>query len=172
MKTGREALERMRDPGAEVSAHYMIEEDGRIFQLVKEADRAWHAGVAFWRGHSNINARSIGIEIVNPGHEWGYRAFPEAQLTSVINLCQDILSRHPIEARNIIGHSDIAPTRKTDPGELFPWQRLAENGIGLWPFEGDVTPASLSQFGYDTSNWEAALSAFNRHFRPETFQTS
>ncbi|SCA57424.1 N-acetylmuramoyl-L-alanine amidase, family 2 [Candidatus Terasakiella magnetica] len=167
MKTGAKALERMCDPAAEVSAHYMVEEDGSIFQLVSEDKRAWHAGVAFWRGHTNINARSIGIEIVNPGHEWGYRPFPEAQIMAVITLCKSILSRHMIEPRNIIGHSDVAPTRKMDPGELFPWELLAHEGIGIGEFEGEASQETLAEFGYDITDWQAALTAFNRHFRPE-----
>ncbi len=172
MKSGEEALERMCDPKAEVSAHYMVEEDGRIFQLVDEDKRAWHAGLSHWRGHTNINARSIGIEIVNPGHEWGYRAFPKAQIQSVITLCQTILARHPISARNIVGHSDIAPTRKEDPGELFPWDRLAHEGIGLWTEEvhevatGDFA-GLLQDFGYDIDDLGAALMAFERHFHPQ-----
>ncbi|MDV7340052.1 N-acetylmuramoyl-L-alanine amidase [Terasakiella sp. A23] len=172
MKTGAEALDRMCDPAAEVSAHYMVEEDGRVFQLVDEEKRAWHAGVSHWRGHTNINARSVGIEIVNPGHEWGYRAFPDAQIRSIITLCKAILNRHSIETRNIIGHSDIAPTRKEDPGELFPWARLAQEGIGLWTDEGIETATGdfaglLEDFGYDTTDLGAALVAFERHFHPE-----
>ena len=119
MKSGTSALDRMCEAAAEVSAHYMVEEDGRIFQMVDENMRAWHAGRSYWRGHSNINQRSIGIEIANPGHRFGYRPFPEAQMQSVTLLCQDILTRHAIPARNVVGHSDIAPTRKKDPGELF-----------------------------------------------------
>jgi N-acetylmuramoyl-L-alanine amidase len=169
MQTGQEALERLYDPEAKVSAHYLIEEDGRIFQLVEESKRAWHAGVSYWRTHTNINARSIGVEIVNPGHDWGYRPFPEAQIQSVITLCQDILSRHPIEPRNVVGHSDVAPTRKTDPGELFPWQRLAENKIGLWPFPTEVDATTLQDYGYDISDYEAAITAYRRHFEPASF---
>lgn len=165
MQTGQEALDRMCDPAAEVSAHYMIEEDGRIFQLVEEHKRAWHAGISYWRGHTNINSRSIGIEIVNPGHEWGYHPFPEIQIKSVINLCKNILKRHAIEAQNIVGHSDIAPARKEDPGELFPWELLAKNGIGQWPFP----KMTIEEYGYDMSDAEKAKIAFRRHFMPETF---
>jgi len=166
MKTGKEALMRMCDAKAEVSAHYMVEEDGRIFQLVKEDKRAWHAGVAYWRGHTNINARSIGIEIVNPGHEWGYRSFPEVQINAVITLCQAILKRHHIPPRNVIGHSDVAPARKEDPGELFPWEKLAKNNIGIWP---DDTQKSydLKNFGYKTNTEKADIMAFQRHFTPK-----
>ena len=120
MQTGQEALERLCDPEAKVSAHYLIEEDGRIFQLVEENKRAWHAGVSHWRAHTNINARSIGVEIVNPGHDWGYRPFPEVQIQSVITLCQAILSRHPIEPRNVVGHSDVAQRAKPTPENFSP----------------------------------------------------
>jgi N-acetylmuramoyl-L-alanine amidase len=169
MKTGKAALERMCDPAFEVSAHFMVDIDGTIHQLVSEEKRAWHAGVSYWRGNTNINDRSIGIEIVNPGHEWGYEPFPIVQMESVISLCQDILSRHSIEARNIVGHSDIAPSRKMDPGELFDWNWLAQEGIGLASFEGDATPDNLSEFGYDVSDWEKALIAFRRRFDPLSF---
>ena len=133
MQSGADALERLCDPESSVSSHYLIEEDGRIFQLVDEDKRAWHAGLGIWQDCSDVNSNSIGIEIVNPGHEYGYRPFPEIQIKSVIGLVQDILARHDIPASRIIAHSDMAPDRKEDPGELFPWQQLAENGIGLWP---------------------------------------
>ena len=169
MQTGRAALERLCDPAAEVSAHYLIEEDGTILRLVAEAERAWHAGRSFWRGATGLNARSIGIELVNPGHEFGLAPFPEAQLTALIALACEILARHPIPAVNVVGHSDIAPDRKTDPGELFPWQRLASTGVGLWP---DPVPARASdlpdllvRIGYDPAA-EQAIAAFQRHFRP------
>lgn len=164
------ALQRMTDASAEVSAHYMIKEDGTICQLVDEARRAWHAGVASWRGHEDINSRSVGIELVNPGHEFGYLAFPEPQMTALISLATEIVARHPITARNVVGHSDVAPARKTDPGELFDWQRLATAGLGLWPqkTDGDVEkiPSMLAQFGYDTRDIGAATTAFQRRFRP------
>ncbi len=172
MRTAQDALDRLCDPAAEVSAHFMIDEDGTLNTLVAEADRAWHAGVASWRGHSNINNRSIGIELVNPGHEFGYRAFPEAQIDVLVNLCQGVLERHDIPARNVVGHSDVAPSRKQDPGELFPWEHLAMNGIGLWP--SDVAAAepvstdgvadALTQIGYDVADVDAAITAFQRHF--------
>lgn len=139
MRTGEEALARLRDPAAKVSSHYLVEEDGRVFALVPEARRAWHAGLSFWRGHVGLNDRSIGIELVNPGHEWGYRPFPDAQIEGLIALCHGILSRHPIPPRNVVAHSDVAPARKSDPGELFPWARLAASGIGLWPGEAPAT---------------------------------
>ena len=172
METGHAALERLCDPDAEVSAHYLIDEDGTVYQLADEAERAWHAGVASWRGEANINSRSIGIELVNPGHEFGYRDFTEAQYRALIPLCRDIVARHGIAARNVVGHSDVAPVRKTDPGELFDWQRLAGEGIGMWP---DVSGAAcgdtdvsrlLADIGYDIADEAAALTAFQRHFRP------
>lgn len=135
MRSAVEALERLRDPAAKVSAHYMVEEDGTVHQLVDESARAWHAGVSSWRGNTNINQRSIGIEIVNPGHEFGYRDFPDAQIKSVIALCKAILSRHDIPARNVVGHSDVAPARKQDPGEKFPWGELGKQGIGISPLD-------------------------------------
>jgi N-acetylmuramoyl-L-alanine amidase len=134
MPDGPSALARMQeDKEPRVSAHYMVEEDGRIFQLVQEDKRAWQAGRSAWRGDEDLNSRSIGIEIVNPGHEFGYRPFPDAQIDSVIDLCKGILSRWPIPQPRIVAHSDIAPDRKEDPGELFPWKRLSEDGIGIWP---------------------------------------
>jgi len=163
MKTGQAALQRMCDCTAEVSAHYMVEEDGAIYQLVGEGRRAWHAGVAFWRGNRDINARSIGIEIVNPGHEWGYRAFPGVQMDSVLWLSQQILTRHKIPARNVVGHSDVAPARKQDPGELFPWQWFAQNGVGLWPGQASRPKTRLCDLGYENEGADAVL-AFQRHF--------
>ena len=133
MPTAEDAIVRLCDTNARVSAHYVVDEDGLVFQLVEEQYRAWHAGVSGWRGNTNINARSIGIEIVNPGHEFGYRPFPAVQMQAVTALCKAVLGRHSIPARNVVGHSDIAPERKEDPGELFDWVRLAREGIGLWP---------------------------------------
>lgn len=134
MPDGPSALARMlEDKEPRVSAHYMVEEDGRIFQLVAEDKRAWQAGRSWWRGDEDLNSRSIGIEIVNPGHEFGYRPFPDEQIAAVIDLCRGILARWPIPQNRIVAHSDIAPDRKEDPGELFPWKRLSEAGIGLWP---------------------------------------
>ncbi|MBL8772721.1 MAG: N-acetylmuramoyl-L-alanine amidase [Phenylobacterium sp.] len=188
MKTGEEAIARLRDPEARVSAHYVVEEDGRVFRLVPEERRAWHAGVSFWRGRRGVNADSIGIEIVNPGHEWGYRAFPEAQVAAVIELVADIRSRWTIEDRDIVGHADVAPARKEDPGELFPWKRLAEAGHGLWA-EAPAAPgapigegeegaavfalqAGLTRLGYDLppsgvfdADTAAVVRAFQRHWR-------
>jgi len=171
MRTGATALKWLCDPAAEVSAHYLIEEDGRLFRLVDEAERAWHAGAGLWRGDSNINDRSIGIELVNPGHEYGYRPFPAAQMAALIGLAGDILARHPIPAQNVVGHSDVAPMRKQDPGELFDWRALAAAGIGAWPDApgdgeaGDVG-ALLTEIGYDTNDLELALVAFQRRYLP------
>lgn len=174
MQSAQAALGRLCDPATKVSAHYLIDEDGGVFQLVHEARRAWHAGQSSWRGHTDVNSRSIGIELVNPGHEFGYRAFPEAQIDALIALTQLILARHSIPARNVVGHSDIAPARKTDPGELFPWARLKSYGIGLWPFSGEEkvewlpqeTLRRLAEYGYDIGDPVAAMTAFQRHFRP------
>jgi N-acetylmuramoyl-L-alanine amidase len=179
MQTGQAAIERLRDPEARVSSHYVVEEDGRVFRLVPEERRAWHAGISFWRGRRTLNDVSIGIEIVNPGHEWGYRAFPAAQMAAVTALSRGIIARHPIPARNVVAHSDVAPTRKQDPGELFPWAALADAGVGLWPGGdgGDLgagdwdearVRAALEFVGYDIGDpAEAVLRAFQRHWRPE-----
>lgn len=190
MQTGEAAIARLRDPEAKVSAHYVVEEDGRIYRLVPEERRAWHAGKSFWKGETDINGASIGIEIVNPGHEFGYRAFPEAQIEAVIALVGDIRGRWTIENARIVGHSDVAPARKEDPGELFPWKRLAEAGHGLWfePVpapgpalaEGDkglgvyALQAGLHRLGYEplpSGDYDAetatVVRAFQRHWRPE-----
>ena len=172
MQTAEAALDRLCDAAAKVSAHYVIDEDGLVAPLVVEDKRAWHAGVSFWRGASDINARSIGIELVNPGHEFGYRAFPDAQMAALIDLAGGILGRHSIPARNVVGHSDVAPARKSDPGELFDWAGLAAAGIGLWPDAGeDGDPAEvaamLSDYGYDVTDEAAAITAFQRHFCPQ-----
>ena len=169
MATAVEALARLCDPQSAVSAHYVIDEDGTVTRLVPEARRAWHAGVSSWRGESDINDRSIGIELVNPGHEFGYRPFPEAQMTALISLAHDVLARHSIPPARVLGHSDVAPGRKQDPGELFDWAALAEAGIGLWPkktakAEGDAR-AMLQRFGYDPGA-AGVIAAFQRHFRP------
>jgi N-acetylmuramoyl-L-alanine amidase len=163
------ALDRLCDPNAMVSAHYLIDEDGTVYALVPESKRAWHAGVAWWRGHRDINGRSIGIELVNPGHELGYRDFPAPQMDAVADLARAILARHPIPPRNVIGHSDIAPNRKLDPGERFDWQGLAARGVGLWP-AADGSPGGdvlrlLAEYGYDTATRQV-IAAFQRHFRP------
>jgi len=176
MPSAEAALARLCDPAAEVSAHYLIHQDGRVLALVDEDRRAWHAGQSFWRGQRDINSRSIGIELVNPGHEFGYQPFPDAQMDSLTRLAGQILDRHPIPARNLVGHADIAPQRKQDPGELFAWQELARLGIGLWPSEtnaGIQAPrdvgALLRRWGYqaaEPAEISAAMVAFQRHFRP------
>jgi len=180
MRTAEDAIGRLCDRKAKVSCHYVLDEDGSILRLVDEEKRAWHAGVSRWQGANNINDRSIGIELVNPGHEFGYRPFPEAQMMALIDLSREIVRRHNIVPSRVLGHSDVAPMRKQDPGELFGWQRLAEAGVGLWPkaqpgpwnvaeFERD-----LSRYGYDLDGpggvdqknaREAAVIAFCRHFR-------
>lgn len=171
MESAAAALERLCDPAAKVSAHYLIDEDGQVTALVDEAKRAWHAGVSSWRGEADVNGRSIGIELVNPGHEFGYRDFPDAQMAALEKLATAILKRHPIPPRNVVGHADVAPARKTDPGERFDWRRLAANGIGLWPkhaapADADRVRAMLGRYGYDTADVAAAITAFQRHFRP------
>lgn len=172
MQSGAEAIARLRDPQAVVSAHYVVEEDGTIFRLVPEALKARHAGVSHWRGRSALNANSIGIEVVNPGHEWGYRHFPALQMAALAELCLEILSRHPIPPRHVVGHSDVAPDRKQDPGELFDWEGLAANGIGLWPkrdgpAEGDALEL-LGRIGYRTDlPLDVLITAFQRHWHQE-----
>ncbi len=175
MENAQAALERMCDANARVSAHYMIDEDGTVYRLVDEAMRAWHAGVSSWRGTDNINDRSIGIELVNPGHEFGYRPFPAAQMTALTGLCGAILTRHEIQPTNLLGHSDVAPSRKQDPGELFDWQALAAAGIGLWPTtpvagDGAVDEAAalgtLARIGYAVEDASGdAVAAFQRRYR-------
>jgi len=176
MESGEAALERLCDPDSGVSAHYLIHEDGRVLRLVPEERRAWHAGKSYWRGHTGLNHSSIGIELVNPGHDHGYRDFPDAQIESLILLLADIKDRHGITRGNIVGHSDIAPIRKRDPGELFPWGRLARLRLALprptknlmdpeWTDAGFLL--ALERFGYDVSDSMAATLAFQRRFRPE-----
>lgn len=184
MRSAKEALDRLRDPAAKVSAHYLIDEDGAVVRLVAEEKRAWHAGLSSWRGRTDINGASIGIELVNPGHEFGYRRFPEPQMAALEELARGILSRNPIPARHVVGHSDVAPLRKQDPGELFDWPRLAVAGIGFWPdftIQTSSTPLNLRdsqsqlveigyscpQSGAQDAMTTAAILAFQRHFRPE-----
>ena len=169
MTSGAAALERLCDAQARVSAHYTIDEDGTVYRHVPEDRRAWHAGVSHWAGISNVNARSIGIELVNPGHEYGYRAFPDVQVASLIRLSQGIVMRHPIATSQVLAHSDVAPARKEDPGELFHWEKLAAAGIGLWPqgSAGEVGPEGLVRYGYDPdAPQDKVITAFQRHFRP------
>ncbi|TAL07812.1 MAG: N-acetylmuramoyl-L-alanine amidase, partial [Nitrospirae bacterium] len=133
MKTLGAALERLCDPKARVSAHYLIARDGTVYRLVAENRRAWHAGVSRWAGERDVNGRSIGIELENPGHEFGYRAFPQKQMRALIALARGIVRRRKIPQHRVLGHSDVAPQRKIDPGEKFPWRALAGAGIGYWP---------------------------------------
>jgi N-acetylmuramoyl-L-alanine amidase len=176
MPDGASAIARLRDPEAKVSSHYLVAEDGNVLRLVAEDKRAWHAGRSHWRGITDVNSASIGIEIVNPGHEHGYRPFPEPQVDAVIRLVHAIKDRHEITRGNIVGHSDIAPARKRDPGELFPWGRLARLRLALprptknlmdpnWTEGGFVL--ALERFGYDVTDPMAAIMAFQRRFRPE-----
>ena len=169
MASGEAAIARLIDPAAKVSAHYTIDEDGTIYAMVPEDRRAWHAGVSHWAGETNINSCSIGIELVNPGHEFGYHSFPEAQIAALTTLTHSILMRHPIPSWRVLGHSDVAPARKEDPGELFPWEKLARAGIGLWPVKTVSTAPvnALSGYGYDPdAPQEKVITAFQRHFRP------
>lgn len=176
MQDGPSALARLRDPEAKVSAHYLVEEDGTVCRLVAEDQRAWHAGRSHWRGVTDVNSASVGIEIVNPGHEWGYRPFTEEQIDALVPLVAAIKERHAITRGNVVGHSDIAPTRKRDPGELFPWARLARLRLALprptrnlmdpmWTQGGFLL--ALERFGYDVADAMAAIMAFQRRFRPE-----
>lgn len=192
MENAESALQRLCDPRAEVSAHYFVYEDGRILQCVPEMRRAWHAGRSSWKGEEDLNSRSIGIEIVNPGHEFGYVDFPEEQIKAVSDLCKEICQRHSIAPWRVLAHSDIAPDRKEDPGEKFPWARLAADGVGHWvtpePMgasaifmqQGDsgqpveALQSMLALYGYkvDVSGefdeaTRFALIAFQRHFRQE-----
>lgn len=206
---GERAIGWLTNPVSEVSAHYVVDEDGRIVQLVPETLRAWHAGVAVWGDERDVNSASIGIEIANPGHWWdlaaspdrdpgepvevhpGYRPFPSVQIAAVIALARDVVARNGIPAERVLGHSDVAPARKRDPGELFPWQDLAAAGVGLWVAPvartegrvlclGEASPpvaalqAMLRLYGYGldvTGTFDAAtrdvVTAFQRHFRPE-----
>jgi N-acetylmuramoyl-L-alanine amidase len=190
MPDGVAALSWLANPASQVSSHYVVFEDGQVYQLVEDMQRAWHAGVSFWEDATDLNSRSIGIEIVNPGHEFGYRAFPDRQIDAVIALCRSLVSRFAIPAARVLGHSDIAPNRKQDPGELFPWARLAEEGLGIWTRPAPIVAgpvlqlgdrsagvrelrAEFSRFGYRAGHsdefdgeLEAIVTAFQRHFRP------
>jgi N-acetylmuramoyl-L-alanine amidase len=159
-----------------VSCHYLIDEDGQTYGLVPEDKRAWHAGKAHWRGIDDVNSASIGIELANPGHEFGYRPFPEPQMEALLPLMADIVDRYGITRGNIVGHSDVAPARKLDPGELFDWERLARLRLALPrpkkfltdPFWSDASfLLALERFGYDLVDQEAAVRAFQRRFRPD-----
>lgn len=171
------ALERLTDPASKVSAHYLIEEDGTVTRLVPEDCRAWHAGVAFWRGLRDINSASIGIELDHPGHKYGYRSFADAQIDALMPLLARIMQTHDIPRANVLGHSDVAPARKIDPGELFPWERLAAVRLCLprpvklthqAPYHNDAAfYLALERFGYDITDGRKAVEAFQRRWRPE-----
>jgi N-acetylmuramoyl-L-alanine amidase len=176
MPDAASAIQWLANPQSRVSAHYVVMEDGQIVHMVDEAKRAWHAGRSHWRGIDDVNSASIGIEVVNPGHEWGYRPFPEAQIDALIPLVHDIVERHHISRGNVVGHSDVAPARKQDPGEYFPWAKLARLRLALprptqhlldphWSDGGFML--ALERFGYDIAEPEAAVRAFQRRFRPE-----
>lgn len=190
MADGEAALARLRSPSAKVSCHYLIEEDGDVVQLVAESRRAWHAGVASWEGTTDINTRSLGVELVNPGHDLGYPDFPKPQIEAAIALCRDIVRRHAIRADRVLGHSDVAPLRKNDPGEKFPWRTLAADGVGVWLEPSPIAPgpilapgargptvsalqSALAAYGYGVGatglyddQTRAVVTAFQRHFRP------
>jgi N-acetylmuramoyl-L-alanine amidase len=190
MPSGDLALARLRDPASAVSCHYLVWEDGRVTQIVAEERRAWHAGHSFWAGERDMNTVSIGIEIVNPGHDGGAPPYPAAQIDAVIALCGDIIARHAIPRERVLAHSDIAPDRKIDPGEYFPWDRLAAAGIGLWAPPAPITTGpvlclgdqgpdvmtlqrAFAALGYDApsdgrfdATTRLVVEAFQRHFRP------
>jgi len=171
------AIERMTDPEAKVSAHYLISEAGEVTRLVPEEKRAWHAGVSYWRGESDVNSVSIGIELDHPGHAHGYRAFADPQIAALVPLLNAIVKRHDVPRANVVGHSDVAPQRKIDPGELFPWARLADLGLCLPrptrlelgdPFDNDGSfYLAMERFGYDITDGRKAVEAFQRRWRPE-----
>ena len=192
MTDNQEAIDRLCDPGSVVSTHYVIDDIGKCLQLVDENNRAWHAGVSSWAGNNDINSCSIGVELCNPGHEHGYKCFPEKQMATLLRLGSDIVARHSILPQFVLGHSDVAPTRKLDPGEFFDWRRLASHGMGMWPDrtagadkheiqatncdadDRDVSllQGKLARFGYGIEitgghDEQTALvvMAFQRHFR-------
>lgn len=191
MSDAASAIVRLCTAGTEVSAHYVVLEDGNIVQCVRESERAWHAGAASWAGETDINSRSIGIEIVNRGHDLGYTDFPLRQIAAVIALCKGIMLRREIPKHRVLGHSDVAPSRKKDPGEKFPWRLLADSGVGLWVEPAPIVPGpqimlgasgddvldlqrALATYGYGVplgGQYDAAtmdvVAAFQRHFRPE-----
>ena len=176
MESAQAALDRLRDPAAEVSSHYIVDEDGTIYRLVADEHRAWHAGASHWREWDDVNSAAIGIEIVNPGHEFGYRDFPEVQVDAVVRLVAHLKDTYEITRGNVVGHSDVAPARKRDPGERFPWHRLARLRLALpRPTKNLMDPEwseaafclALERFGYDVTDRMAAIMAFQRRFRPE-----
>ncbi len=186
MKTGKDALEHLCKPQSEVSAHYVIEEKGKTHHLVPDEKRAWHAGVSYWGGETDINSASIGIELVNPGHEFGYEVFSKKQIKALVKLCQGLISEYGIKPNCILGHSDVAIGRKVDPGHLFPWEELARHGIGVWPTPQEMdyqaaedillNPDGLHElicaYGYDpTLSFEDVIVEFHRHYYPEKFES-
>lgn len=191
MNSAAKAIDWLGCSESGVSCHYVVDEAGRITQLVPEEERAWHAGVSYWRGERDINSHSIGIEIHNPGHQHGYPDFPPDQMAAVIALAKDIVRRHRIAPDNILAHSDVAPGRKIDPGEKFDWLLLARSGLGLWvrpsPVKADdaglgpgasgprvrATQELLASYGYDVDvtgvldpRTESVIRSFQLHFRP------
>lgn len=174
MRSAGEALDRLCDAAAKVSAHYLIDEDGTLWRLVAEDARAWHAGRSLWGERGDVNGRSLGIELVNPGHEWGYRPFSEPQMARLTDLLVDLKVRHGLCPSAFLGHSDVAPLRKEDPGELFDWSRLAAVGCGLWPDGSQLPPPAVDVsgtlaaigYGYLDEDPAAVLRAFQRRFRP------
>ena len=184
MPRAEDAVGRLCDPEARVSSHYVVGEDGRVWRLVPESQRAWHAGVSWWAGDSDVNGRSIGIEVANHGHSHGYRPFPRTQMAALESLCLDILARHPIPPHRVLGHSDVAPGRKIDPGHLFDWRGLAGRGLGFWPADAGAATlsdtaiaAALATIGYRVEITDladpvtrAALWSFRRHWCPGALQ--
>jgi N-acetylmuramoyl-L-alanine amidase len=190
LPTDEAAIALLRDPAREVSSHYVVEHSGRVVQLVPEARRAWHAGVSCWRGERDMNSASVGVEICNAGHDGGLPKFPDRQIESVIALCRDIGTRCALRPERVLAHSDIAPARKRDPGERFPWNELARAGVGHWAEAGPPSPQALfarsqegppvrglqtlfSLYGYELettgvydARTEIIVAAFQRHFRP------
>ena len=175
MQSADAALARLTDAEAKVSAHYMIDEDGVVTRLVAEEKRAWHAGKSFWRGVTDVNSASVGIELVNPGHEFGYRPFTDAQMEALLRLLHMLIKRYKMPFANVVGHSDIAPARKDDPGELFDWELLAAHKLALprpkvtmpSPYQNDgAFLLALERFGYDIADQPAAVTAFQRRWRP------
>lgn len=167
MENGALALERLRNPEAKVSSHYLVFENGEIVRMVPESLRAWHAGAGSWQGDDDLNSRSIGIEIVNGGHDFRARdgtlpAYPEVQIDAVLTLCKSILKRHDIPQSRVVGHSDIAPARKTDPGEHFPWEQFAKAGVGIWPVQPD--PDGLMGKGVEAGDDGAAVERLQAAF--------
>ena len=176
MPDAQSALDRLTSPDSRVSSHYFIDEEGAVYRLVDEAKRAWHAGKSSWRGMRDVNSASIGIELVNPGHEFGYRPFPDEQVAALIPLLAAIKERHGISRGNVVGHSCVAPARKEDPGELFPWEALARRRLALpSPTRDLIDPywtdaaflLALERFGYDVTEPQKAVIAFQRRFRPD-----